>query len=111
MFGMHVHRDAAAIVRDGNRVAGFMQEHGNMIGEAVEVFIDRVIDDFPHEMVQAFCVRRTDVHGRPLADRFEALEDSDIGGGVPGRGGGGHGWIDKGLEKHNRQLQHHRDFR
>ena len=57
---------------------------------AVQVFVDGVIDDFPHEVVQPLAVHAADVHRRPLADGFEAFEDGDVGGGVTGSGGGGH---------------------
>ena len=43
-----------------------------------ERLVDRVVDDLPHQMVQATLSRRADVHAWALADGFEALEDGDV---------------------------------
>ena len=50
--------------------------------------VDRVVDDFPDEVVQAAHVGRADVHARALANRLEALEDLDALGGVGACGRG-----------------------
>ena len=49
---VHVDRDAAAVVRDRERVAGFVQRDRDVVGVAVEVLVDGVVDDFPREVVQ-----------------------------------------------------------
>ena len=67
VLGVHVDGNAAAVVGDGDRVAGLVQRDGDRVGVAVEVFVDGVIDDFPDEVVQPLGVRRADVHRRPLA--------------------------------------------
>ena len=40
-------------------------------------FVDRVVDDFVDEVMQAGRSGRPDVHGRALADGLEAFEDLD----------------------------------
>jgi hypothetical protein len=59
-----------------------VERNRNRIGIAVEIFIDGVIYDFPNEMVQPLAIHAPDIHRRPLADRFETLEDCDVFGGV-----------------------------
>lgn len=41
-------------------------------------FIDRVIDDLPHEMMETTLIGRSDVHTRTFTDGLESLEDLDI---------------------------------
>ena len=45
-------------------------------------FIDRVIDDFVDQVMQAFDPDVPDIHRRPFADGFQSLEDLDIFGRV-----------------------------
>ena len=75
VLGVHVHRDAAAVVGDGDGVAGLVQGDGDGVGVAVEVLVDGVIDDLPDEVVQPLGVDAADVHRRPLADRLQPFED------------------------------------
>ena len=44
------------------------------VAEAGERLVDRVVDDFVDEMMQARPAGRPDVHGRALADGLEAFE-------------------------------------
>src|SRR6185436_19868632 len=53
--------------------------------ETRERLVDRVVDDFVHEVVQAVDVRVADVHARALANGFEAFENGDRGRAVLGR--------------------------
>jgi hypothetical protein len=46
--------------------------------------IDRVVDDLPHQVVQATGVGRADVHGRPSADGLQPFENLDALGRVSG---------------------------
>ena len=46
--------------------------------------VDRVVDDFPHAVVEAGGASGADVHAGPLADRIEALEDLHVLGPVGG---------------------------
>ncbi len=52
--------------------------------------VDRVVDDFPDQVVQTGRAGRTDVHARPLAHGIEALEHLDVLGGIVAGGGSGH---------------------
>ena len=51
-------------------------------GEAGHGLVDGVVDDLPHEVVQAARTGGADVHPGALADRIEALEHLDVLGGV-----------------------------
>src|SRR5262249_15356581 len=52
------------------------------VSVAVEVLVDGVVDDLPHEVVQPLAVDAADVHRRPLADGLKPFEDGDVLGGV-----------------------------
>jgi hypothetical protein len=53
--------------------------HGNvdLVREAGHGFVDRIVDDFPHEVVQAHVPRRADVHRGSQSHRFKSAEDFD----------------------------------
>jgi hypothetical protein len=59
-----------------------MQLDPDGVAIAGQRLVDRVVDDFVDEVVEATLAGRADVHAGPLADRFEALENRDVGGGV-----------------------------
>ncbi len=71
--------DAAAVVDHRNRVVG-VDRDDDLVAVAGERFVDRVVDDLEHHVVQAGAVGGVaDVHPRALANRLEALEDLDRG--------------------------------
>ncbi len=74
---VHIDRDAAAVVHDGNRVVG-MDRDLDARAEAGHGLVDRVVDDLPHKVVQAGRARGTDIHTRADANGLEALEDLDL---------------------------------
>jgi hypothetical protein len=78
-FWMHIDRDAAAIIFDGNGPIN-MHGHFNFAAVAGEVFVDRVIENFKDHVVQTTFVRVTDVHSGAFPDRFEAFQLIDLGG-------------------------------
>ncbi len=80
---VHVGGDAAPVVLDPDR-AVLHERDVDGVGVPGERLVDRVVDDLPHEVVQAALAGGADVHAGPLAHRLEALEDGD-GGGVVGR--------------------------
>ena len=43
-------------------------------------FIDRVIDDFPDEVMESLFIRFSDIHPGTFANGFEAFEDLDLTG-------------------------------
>ena len=70
-------RDAAAVVGDGDRVVG-VDRDDDVVAEARQRLVDRVVDDLEHEVVQAGAVGGVaDVHAGALPHRFQALEDLD----------------------------------
>ncbi len=69
-------RDAAAVVGDADAVVG-QDRHVDARRVTGEGLVDRVVDDLPHEVMQAALTRGADVHAGPLADGLEALEDLD----------------------------------
>ena len=79
-------RDASAVVDDPQR-AVLEDAHLDVGGVAGHGLVDRVVDDLPHQVVQAAHVGRADVHARTAADRVEALEDLDALGVVVAVGG------------------------
>ena len=74
-------RDAAAVVDDGDRPVDVNRDV-DLIAESGQRLVDRVVDDFVDEMMQPCHTGRPDVHGRPLADGFQPLEDLDLVGAV-----------------------------
>ena len=73
---VHAHRDAAAVVDHGDRVVD-VDEDLDVFAEPGQGLVDGVVHDFVNEVVEAFRTGAADVHGGPLADRLQALEDLD----------------------------------
>jgi hypothetical protein len=70
-------RDAAAVVLDRDRVVG-VDDDLDRVAMAGEGLVDRVVDDLEDHLVEARAVAGVaDVHARPLAHGFEALEHRD----------------------------------
>ena len=88
---MDINGDAAAVVRDRGGATVLMQRDNDLVRFAGEVFVDRVVDDFPEQVMQSAVVDSADVHRWPTANRFQPFEDFDIAGGVIAFGAGGHG--------------------
>jgi hypothetical protein len=55
-----------------------MEGDANARGKPVHGLVDRVVDDFPHQVMQAGAADAADVHARALADGLEPLEDGDV---------------------------------
>jgi len=88
LFGVDVHRHAAAIVADFQRVIG-VQNDLHRPGVASQGFVDAVVDDFLGQVVGPAGVG---VHARPLADRVKAREDFDGVCVIGASAGIGHGF-------------------
>ena len=73
--------NAAAVVDDGDRAVD-VDGDVDLIAEAGQRLVDRVVDDLVDQMVQPARPGRPDVHRRPLANRLQALENLDLVGGV-----------------------------
>jgi hypothetical protein len=77
-FLVDVDWDAAAVVFDGHGVVDVDRDL-DVIGVAGERFVDRVVDNFVHHVVQAAdVIGIADVHARALAHGVESLEDFDV---------------------------------
>ena len=88
---MRVDRDAAAVVDDGQAVAG-LQRDLDAAGVAGDGLVHRIVDDLGGEVVERARVGAADVHAGTAADGLQPLEHLDRGGVVAfgcGRGGGG----------------------
>src|SRR5690606_12503259 len=81
--GMDVHRDAAAVVLDGDDVT-LVHGDPHARAEAGHRLVDRVVHDLVHEVVEPAPGGRADVHPGPLAHGVEALEHRDLAGRVVG---------------------------
>ncbi len=87
-FAVDVHvvdGNAAAVVDDGD---GIVEMNGDfdLVGVTGERLVNRVIDNFVDQVMQAEFARRADVHGGTLAHGFHAAEHFDGVGGVVGVG-------------------------
>ena len=80
-LGFDVDRDAAAVVVDLHRVVR-MQDDLDVVAEAGEGFVDRVVDNLPEAVHQTAGVGGADVHARALADGLEAFQHGEMPGGV-----------------------------
>ena len=76
-LGVHVHRDAAAVVAHGQHVV-VIQLDLDAAGVAGNGFVHRVIEDFGGEMMQRRNIGAADIHAGPPPHRLQAFEDLDI---------------------------------
>ena len=77
LFLVHAHRDAAAIVFDGNRAVR-IKLYQNQITMTGQSFINGIVRHFEHHMVQARSVIGvTDIHSRAFAHCIQAFKDLD----------------------------------
>jgi hypothetical protein len=68
----HVDRNAAAVVLDGARSV-LPEDDRNLGCVAGERFVDRIVDRFVHELVEAAFRRVSDIHAGTLANGLEAF--------------------------------------
>ena len=74
---LEIDRNAAAVVDDGHRVVG-VDDDLDVVAEAGERLVDRVVEHLEHHVVEARAVRRVaDVHAGALAHGVEALQHLD----------------------------------
>ncbi len=73
--------NAAAIVFDRDRAVD-VDRNVHRGGEVGHRLVDRVVDHFENEMVEAARRRVADVHARPLADVLKIAEVLEVFGGV-----------------------------
>ena len=77
---MHVHGNAAAVVFDGDRGAVLVQGDADVARVPVHRLVDRVVERFPDEMMQAGAADAADVHAGALSNGLEPFEDGDVFG-------------------------------
>ena len=65
--------NAPAVIDHGD-MSFRMDGYNNVSAVAGECFIDRIVDNFKDEMVKSSLRGITDIHSRPLANRFETFE-------------------------------------
>ena len=80
---VHGHRDAAAVVGDGDRVVG-VDHHRHRIAVAGQRLVDRVVDHLVDQVMQSPRAGGADVHAGPLAHRLQTFEHGDVAGVVAG---------------------------
>ena len=71
-------RDAAAVVLDGNGAVG-VNRNGNLRRESGERFVERVVDDFVDQVMQALRGDVANVHRRAFAHVFEVGKGFQVG--------------------------------
>ena len=76
-LGLDVHRDAAAVVGDGDGVAVVNGDPdlGTVAGQS---FVNGVVHDLIDQVVEAAGRGGADIHARPLPYRLQALQDLDL---------------------------------
>ena len=74
--GVHVDGNAAAVVDHGDGIVGV---HGDVdfVGETGHGFVDRIVDNFPDQVMQTHLASGADVHGGAQTNCFEAAEHLD----------------------------------
>src|SRR6185295_12137466 len=71
--------DPSAVIGDGDRVV-LVQRDDDPVAEPGHGFVDRVVDNLVHEVMQTARAGRAYVHARPFADWLEAFQDLDVAG-------------------------------
>jgi hypothetical protein len=78
---VHCHGNAAAVVDDLDAAVA-EEPDVDPAGVAGHRLVDRVVDDFPDQVVKAALTRGPDVHARSFPDCLETLENGDRFGAV-----------------------------
>jgi hypothetical protein len=76
-----IDRDAAAVIDDRDRVVD-VDGDVDLVAVTGKRLVDRVVVDLLDQVVQTGHTGGTDVHGWPLANGLETLEDLDLVGAV-----------------------------
>src|SRR5262245_1562369 len=76
LSGMHVHGNPAAVVLHGDGIVD-MDGHLDLIAETGQGLVNGVVHHLINKMMKARTCRGADVHGRPLSNRLQPLQDFD----------------------------------
>ena len=77
-LGLDVHGDAPSVVGDGDGVAG-VDGHGDVLTVAGKGLIDGIVHDLINQMVQTGNRGGADIHTGTLANRFQTLQNLNLG--------------------------------
>ena len=80
-LGVRVHRDAAAVVADGEPIIG-LQRHFDEAGMAGHGLVHRIVENLGRQMVQRGFVGAADIHAGPAANRLQPLQHLNVLGRV-----------------------------
>ena len=75
--GVLVDRDAAPVVDDRDGVVG-VDRHHNLGAETGHGLVDGIVNDLPHQVMQAADARRADIHARALTNGLETFENLNL---------------------------------
>ncbi len=78
---MHVYRNSASFVCDGNHVVRKKTEV-NFCSKTCHGFIERVVHDFPDQVVESGWARGSNIHSRTLTNWFKSFQNLDLPGAV-----------------------------
>ena len=67
-----VHRNSAPVVHHSGRAAVFVDGNLDGAGKAVHGFVNRVVDDFPEEVMESSLSRSSDIHRRTFSHGLKA---------------------------------------
>ena len=77
-LGMYIYRDTASIIFDRNR-AVHMDRDYDLLAEAGQMLVDRVIQHLKHTMMQTVFIRVANVHSWALANSLQTLQFINLG--------------------------------
>ncbi len=77
-LGMYIYRDTASIIFDRNR-AVHMDRDYDLLAEAGQMLVDRVIQHLKHTMMQTVFIRVANVHSGALANSLQTLQFVNLG--------------------------------
>jgi len=75
---MLIDRNPPSVIADRDRVAVFVQRDLDFGRVSVHRLVNAVVDDFPNQVMQSCAADPTDVHARPLPNRFQSLQGRDV---------------------------------
>ena len=81
LFLVHVDGDASAVVDDGDGVV-FVDGHFDVAGISREGFVDGVVDNFIHKVMEALFRNVAYVHCRAFAHGLQSFQHLNITGAV-----------------------------
>src|SRR5205085_7604478 len=74
---MNIDRNTTAVVANRNAAID-MNLYVDLVAISGQMFVDRIVENFEHQVVQTSLVRIADVHPRPFPDCFQTFELVDL---------------------------------